>query len=238
MTTPSLPVATVAERLADLRRRLAAACGRAGRDPGEVTLIGASKRQPLERLRAAAAAGLEVFGENIVQEAAEKIPRLPPGIDWHFIGTLQSNKAKAAVELFSTVHSIDRLKIARALERQARDQDRRLSGFLQVHLGSEPSKHGFPEEPEAFVAAVRPLAELERVEVVGLMAIPPFEEDPERQRGWFRRLRGLRDRLAAEPAWRGFRGWLSMGMSDDFEIAVEEGATHVRVGTSLFGPRG
>jgi len=243
MTTPSPPAApgaeylAVAARVADLRRRIEAACARAGRDVGEVTLIGAGKRQPLERLRAAAAAGVAVFGENVVQEAAEKVPRLPAGLDWHFIGTLQSNKARAAVELFSAVHSIDRLKIAHALERHAREADRRLLGFLQVHLGGEPGKHGFPEEPEAFAAAVRPLAELERIEVVGLMAIPPFEEEPERQRAWFRALRALRDRLAADPAWRRFRGWLSMGMSDDFEIAVEEGATHVRVGTALFGPR-
>lgn len=242
MTTPDPSAAAavegrVAERVAEVRRRIAAACARAGRAAGEVTLIGASKRQPLERLRAAAAAGVKVFGENIVQEAAEKIPRLPAGLEWHFIGTLQSNKAKAAVELFSTIHSIDRVKIAQALDRQAREQDRRLSGFVQVHLGGEPTKHGFPEEPEAFAAAVRPLADLERVEVVGLMTIPPFEQEPERQRVWFRRLRALRDRLAAEPAWQGFRGWLSMGMSDDFEVAVEEGATHVRVGTSLFGPR-
>ena len=225
----------VAQRLADVRRRIAAACGRAGRDRREVTLIGAAKRQPIERLRAAAAAGLEVFGENQVQEAAAVIGDLPVDLDWHFIGTLQSNKANAAARLFSTVHSLDRLKIARALDRAAGRLGRRLRGFIQVHLGDEPSKHGFPEE--GLVAAVRPLAELEHVEVVGLMAIPPWEDDPEDQRAWFRRLRELRDLVAAQPEWQGFPGQLSMGMSQDFEIAIEEGATHVRVGTSLFGPR-
>lgn len=238
MTKSSATAArAVADRLADVRERIASACERSGRDPREVTLIGASKRQPIERLRAAAEAGLETFGENQVQEAAVKIPVLPVHLDWHFIGTLQSNKVKSAVRLFSTVHSLDRAKIARALEREARRQDRRLKGFIQVHLGEEPTKHGFPEDGDALVRAVRPLADLERVEVVGLMAIPPCEEEREAQRAWFRKLRELRNRLAGRPEWRDFPGFLSMGMSDDFEAAIEEGATHVRVGSSLFGPR-
>lgn len=227
----------VAERLEAIQARIHSACRRAGRDPGEVVLVGASKRQPLERLRAAARAGLHVFGENQVQEAEVKIPELPVDLDWHFIGTLQSNKARSAARLFSTVHSIDRLKIARALDREAGQQDRRLKGFVQVHLGTEPTKHGFPEDAGELVESLRPLAQLRHLDVVGLMTIPPREEDPERQRGWFRRLRELRDRLAGEPEWRGFPGWLSMGMSRDFELAIEEGATHVRVGSSIFGPR-
>lgn len=235
MTTPS--DTGVADRLADVRERIRRACERSGRDPGEVTLIGASKRQPVERLRAAAEAGLRTFGENQVQEAEAKIPLLGVDLDWHFIGTLQSNKVKTAVRLFSTVHSLDRPKIARALAEEAGRQDRRLKGFIQVHLGDEATKHGFPQDGEDLVRAVRPLADLERLEVVGLMAIPPWEDDPEARRAWFRKLRRLRDLLADQPEWRGFPGLLSMGMSDDFEAAIEEGATHVRVGTSLFGPR-
>ncbi len=129
------------------------------------------------------------------------------------------------------------MKIARALDRQAAKLGRRLSGFLQVHLGDEPTKHGFPDDGAKLVEAVRPLAELGHLEVVGLMAVPPLEDDPDRQRAWFRKLRGLRDLLASRPEWEGFPGLLSMGMSQDFEIAVEEGATHVRLGTLLFGPR-
>ena len=235
MKASNPPADEAARRLEDVRRRIREACARAGRDAGEVTLIGASKRQPIERLEAAVAAGLRVFGESRIQEATVKIPQLPVGLDWHFIGTLQSNKAKVAARFFDTVHSLDRLKIARALDRAAGQQGRRLAGFIQVHLGSEPTKHGFPEE--GLAEAVKPLADLEHVEVVGLMAIPPWEDDVERCRGWFRRMRELRDELAGREEWRGFPGLLSMGMSGDFELAIEEGATHVRVGTSLFGPR-
>jgi len=225
----------VAARLAELERRIRAACERCGRDPAEIVLVGIGKRQPLERLREAAAAGLRVFGENRVQEAVEKSAELPVEIEWHLVGPLQSNKVKPAVRLFDTIHSLDRLKIARVLDREAERQKRRLRGFIQVNVGLEPSKHGFPAD--GLAEAVRPLAELERIAVVGLMAIPPYEEDPERARSWFRQLRELRDELAARPEWTGCRGWLSMGMSHDFEVAIEEGATHVRVGTALFGPR-
>ncbi|MCP4654621.1 MAG: YggS family pyridoxal phosphate-dependent enzyme [bacterium] len=230
-----LTTSPVAARLAELEGRIHAACERCGRDPAEVVLVGIGKRQPLERLRAAAAAGLRVFGENRVREAVEKSAELPVEIEWHLVGPLQSNKVKPAVRLFDAIHSLDRPKIARLLDREAERQDRRLRGFIQVHVGAEPGKHGFAVD--GLAEAVRPLAELERIEVVGLMAIPPYEEDRERARSWFRSLRELRDELAARPEWSGFPGWLSMGMSHDFEIAVEEGATHVRVGTALFGPR-
>lgn len=228
---------TVAERLAEIRLRIHQACVRVGRDPREVTLIGASKRQPIEVLRSAAEAGLEVFGENQIQEAVAKIPELPVGLDWHFIGTLQSNKARTVARYFSTVHSLDRPKIARVLNREAAVYGRRLNGFIQVHLGDEASKHGFSSRPNEFIDTVRDLAGLEHLNIVGLMAIPPCEEDTGRQREWFRKLRELRDALMTEPEWRSFPGLLSMGMSRDFEIAIEEGATHVRVGSSLFGPR-
>jgi pyridoxal phosphate enzyme (YggS family) len=142
---------------------------------------------------------------------------------------------KVALDLFRVVHSIDRPKIATALDREAAGRGLTLSGFLEINLGGEPSKHGFP--PEGLAAAVAPLAGLAHLRIAGLMAIPPEADDPEGSRPWFRRLRELRDELASLPLWQGFPGYLSMGMSHDFAVAIEEGATHVRVGTALFGSR-
>ena len=225
----------VGDRYRAVRARLEAACRAAGRDPGEVVLVGASKRQSLERMRAAFAAGLRVFGENRVQEAEAKRPEMPAECDWHLLGPLQSNKVNKAVRLFSTVHSVDRPKIARALDRAAGLQGVTLEGFLEINVGAEPSKHGFA--PDELAGAAEELTALDHLRIVGLMAIPPFERDPARARDWFDRLRELRDELAERPGWSGFPGRLSMGMSHDFEIAVAAGATHVRVGTDLFGAR-
>ena len=234
MVTPEA-TGDVGERYRAVRQRLEDACRAAGRPAEEVVLVGASKRQPLDRLRAAWRAGLRTFGENQVQEAEAKRPELPAECDWQLLGPLQSNKAKRAARLFSTVHSVDRLKIARALDRHAGEAGTRLDGFVEVNLGEEPSKHGFA--PRGLAPRIAELAGLENLRIVGLMAIPPFEEEPARARAWFDRLRELRDELASRPEWRGFPGWLSMGMSGDFEIAIAAGATHVRVGTDLFGER-
>ena len=225
----------VPARLALIRSRIEEACRRSGRAPESVTLVGASKTQPPAVLEAAFRAGLRIFGENRVQEALTKAPRLPSGIEWHLIGPLQSNKVRAALGLFRTVHSVDRVKVAQALDGEAAALGITVSGFLEVNVGEEGSKHGFP--PAGLAGAVRPLAGLRHLRIVGLMAVPPMGGTPEESRPWFRRLRELRDELAARPEWQGFPGWLSMGMSDDFEVAVEEGATHVRVGTALFGAR-
>lgn len=224
----------IAERFAAIQLRIAAACQRCNRRPDEVTLVGAAKRQPLAKIRAARAAGLKVVGENRVQEAEQKQPELP-GLDWHLIGPLQSNKARRAAGLFSTVHSIDRPKIARVLARAAAALDRELLGLLEVNVGREDSKHGF--DPREVVGQAKALAGLGSLRIVGLMAIPPQETDAEAARGWFRRLRELRDELCSTAELADCPGWLSMGMSSDFEVAIEEGATHVRVGTALFGPR-
>jgi PLP dependent protein len=180
-------------------------------------------------------AGLRIFGENRVQEGLAKSRELPPELEWHLIGPLQSNKVRQALDLFRTIHSIDRPKIAEVVDREAGARGLTVAGFLEVNVGSEESKHGFPAE--GLAEAVRPLADLQHLRIQGLMAIPPQGEAPEDARHWFRRLRELRDELASRPEWKGFPGWLSMGMSDDFEAAVEEGATHVRVGTALFGLR-
>jgi hypothetical protein len=227
-------------RLAAIRDRIAAACHRAGRDPSEVVLVGVSKTHPAAAVEAAWRAGLRTFGENRVQEALAKSRELADlhGPEWHLIGPLQSNKVRSALDLFRTIHSIDRPGIAEALDREAAARGLELTGFLEVNVGSEPSKHGFL--PEGLADAVRPLAGLQHLRIAGLMAIPPQGNDldgPEDSRRWFVRLRELRDALTTRPEWSGWPGWLSMGMSHDFEVALEEGATHVRVGTAIFGTR-
>ncbi len=225
----------VESRYCEIRERIDAAAARSGRDGDEVVLVGASKRQPIEKLEAAWHAGLQVFGENRVQEAIEKQSLLDAGIEWHLIGPLQSNKTLRAAETFATIESIDRVKIARRLDRHGGELGKRLTGMLEVNLGMESSKHGFL--PGMVIDAAEELADLENLEIVGLMAIPPNESNPEWARTWFRQLRGLRDELFSREKWSGRPGLLSMGMSHDYEIAVEEGATHVRVGTALFGAR-
>ncbi len=225
----------VAARLAAIEVRIAAACARAGRERASVRLVGASKQQEIATLRAAYDAGLRLFGENRVQEAAAKAPQLPPDIEWHLLGPLQSNKARVALGLFSFFHAVDRPSIALALDVGARARGTRVRGLVEVNLGGESSKHGF--EPATLAAEIAPLAGLEHLELVGLMAIPPPGADAEASRPHFRRLRELARELSARPEWGGRLSELSMGMSDDFEVAVEEGATFVRVGSLLFGER-
>jgi len=226
----------VAAQLAEIERRIVAACARAGRPRASVTLVGASKTHPPEVLRAAYDAGLRVFGENRVQEGQRKAPELPPDCVWHLLGPLQTNKVRPAVALFSVFHAVDRSKVALALDQECAARGVVREGFLEISLGDEESKHGFA--PATLIDEAAPLAELAHLHVVGLMAIPPVEEDPQKARAWFRRLRELRETLAARPEWRDWPGALSMGMSGDYELAIEEGATHVRVGTALFGSRG
>lgn len=241
MEDPELD-ARISDSYLRIVQQIGEACARVphgGRTPGEITLVGASKTRPPAVLAAAWRAGLRVFGENRVQEAVTKsreLPSPPFGIDWHLIGPLQSNKVKPALDLFRTIHSVDRVRIAEALDQEAGRRGLQLSGFLEINLGQEESKHGF--SPEGLTEAIRPLAGLPHLKIVGLMAIPPASDNPEDSRPWFRRLRGLRDEIGSRPEWPGFPGRLSMGMSHDFQIAIEEGATHVRVGTSLFGSRG
>lgn len=226
---------SASDRFGAVMDRVAAACERSRRDLSQVTLVGASKSQPLERMRAAWEAGLAIFGENRVQEALAKMEQLPSEAEWHLIGPLQSNKARKVVPRFAAVHSVDRTKIAQVLDSEARKQGTRLKGFLEVNLGGEPTKHGFAAE--ALIDRAEPLADLEGLEIVGLMAVPPFEPEAEGMRRWFQKLRQLRDELCSGVRWTRCPGYLSMGMSHDFEIAIEEGATHIRVGTALFGPR-
>ena len=206
---------------------IAAACRRSGRSPDDVLLIAVSKTVEVERIRAAIAAGVACLGENRVQEAREKIDTLGRPVPWHLIGPLQTNKARDAARLFDWIHSVDRLELATELSRRARVLGRTVDVLLEVNVGEEPQKAGArPQEIKSLLDAV---AGLDGIRVRGLMAIPPVVAEVEQSRPQFRRLRELRDAAGLEH--------LSMGMSADFEVAVEEGATMVRVGTAIFGPR-
>jgi pyridoxal phosphate enzyme (YggS family) len=220
------------ERLASVRAGIAAAVARSGRSPEAVTLVAVSKTISVEGIREALSAGVRILGENRVQEAREKIALLPGLASWHLIGHLQSNKAKLAVQLFDCIHSLDSVRLAEDLDRHAEATGKIQRCLIEVNVGEEAQKSGAPEaEVRQILEAARRLPHLT---VEGLMAVPPFLDDPEDVRPFFRRLRRLRDTLRQE----GFSlEVLSMGMTHDFEVAVEEGATLVRIGTALFGPR-
>lgn len=223
----------VSERLERLRARIAAAAEAAGRDPRSICLIGVSKLQPVAAIAEALDAGLEDVGENFVQEALQKMDVLRGRTaTWHFIGALQSNKARDVAQCFDWVHSVDRVKIARRLAAQRRDPAVPLNVCIQVRLGEEATKSGVPEHE--LDALAREISILPGLTLKGLMCVPPPETERRRQRRWFRRLRELREGLADQGH---ALDTLSMGMSADLEAAIAEGATHVRVGTALFGPR-
>lgn len=225
----------IAENLAAVRRRIEAAARRAGRDPAEVRLVAVSKTVPMERLREAVAAGQLIFGENYLQEARPKIAALGEGVSWHFVGHLQSRKAKGVVELFDLIHSVDRLKLARALEEAAARLGKVQDILIQVNLSGEETKSG--TSPEEVAGLLAEAGKMPHLRVLGLMTMPPWFADPEKVRPYFRALRELRDRLRELRVADTALPELSMGMSGDFEVAVEEGATLVRVGTAIFGAR-
>ncbi len=227
----------LADNLNFIRRRIAEAATRAGRDPAEVKLIAVSKTHPAETLREAITAGASTFGENKVQEAESKVEEIGrDAAEWHLIGHLQSNKARKAVHLFDVIQSVDSLELAARLERICIDDDRdELPVFVQVDLAGEETKSGVQESDLPELAAF--LQTCKRLQFNGLMLLPPFFDDPESTRTYFKRLRAIRDDLAGQNAFANGRGELSMGMSHDFEVAIEEGATVVRVGTAIFGER-
>jgi PLP dependent protein len=222
-----LTPADIKANLEAVRLRIANACRRAGRAPEEVTLIAVSKTVDAESVEAAFRAGVRHFGENRVQEAQPKVrslAHLDPGPTWHLIGHLQSNKIKTALELFQIIHSIDSVELAENLNRRAA---RKTGVLLEVNISGEATKNGFPESAlKAAMAAISPLPNLE---IQGLMTVAPMVKDPEEVRPVFRRLRSLNEFLGLKQ--------LSMGMTDDFEIAIEEGATLVRIGRAIFGER-
>jgi PLP dependent protein len=227
----------IADRVAAVRERIARAAARAGRRPDEITLVAVSKTFPPEAVREAFEAGLRDFGENKVQEAEGKVAALAEeraaGLRWHLVGHLQSNKARKAIPLFDLIHSVDSAALGSKLEHLGAELQKRVRALVQVDLAGEASKSGLPER-ELF-PALETLRGLKAVSVDGLMILPPFENDPERSRPFFRRLRELRDEAQRQSLLRA--GELSMGMSHDFEVAIEEGASIVRVGTAIFGER-
>ena len=223
----------IAANLESLRHRIRAACDRAGRAPDAVTLLAVSKSHPPETIQAAAACGQIFFGENKVQEAKVKIPLCSGKLRWHFIGHLQSNKVRDAVELFQMIQGVDSLALAQEISKRCEQAGKTLPILLEVNVAGEASKFGYA--PEKLLAELNELNALPRLEIHGLMAIPPFNPVPEKSRPYFQRLRGLKtdcEQILGAPLPQ-----LSMGMSGDFEIAIAEGATIVRVGTALFGPR-
>ena len=228
--------AEIADRRARVLERIARAAGRSGRDAAQVALLAVTKTHPVEVVRRAALAGLTLFGENRVAEGIAKVGALSgefPSLEWRLIGPLQTNKAKTALQYFSVIESLDRERLATRLEGLLAAEDRRFPVLLEINLGAEETKSGArPGEAEALASAALALPHLE---VRGLMAVPPYTADPGGARPYFKRLKEIRDRLA-DRFGRPFPE-LSMGMSHDFEVAVEEGSTEVRVGTALFGPR-
>lgn len=223
----------LSERLQRLEERIAAACARAGRSRRDITLVAVSKTHPPETISEAAALGLRVFGENKVQEARAKIPECPSHLEWHLIGHLQTNKAKWAVELFELIHSVDSERLVRTLEEEAAKRGRTVQVLLEVNVSGEASKFGLA--PDAVRSVLDVANACPHVVVRGLMTMAPLVADPEKARPYFAKLRELRDRLARETGSP--LEHLSMGMSGDFEPAIEEGATLIRIGTLLFGER-
>jgi len=224
---------SLAERLSLLQQRITAAAIRAGRRPSEVKLLPASKKVSVEVLRELFALGVHAFGENKVQEAKLKVSMLPASCSWHFIGGLQRNKVKDAVRLFQVIHSLDSRELIDELVKRATEAGKTMQVLIEVNAAGEASKHGArPEEASALVEYANQQPSLE---VIGLMAVVPFYEDVEKVRPYFKQIRELRDSIQHETGI--ILPELSMGMSQDFEVAIEEGATWVRVGTSLFGER-
>ena len=223
----------LAANLETIRQCIRAACERAGRDPASVTLLAVTKTQPPEVVQTAAKLGLILFGENKVQEAKAKIPLCPGNLRWHMIGHLQSNKCRDAVELFKMIQSVDSLSLAQEINKRAEQAARTMLVLLEVNVAGEASKFGY--RPEQLLAELKELNALPRIEIHGLMTVPPWSPEAEKARPHFRRLREIK--VQCEQILGAPLPHLSMGMSGDFEIAIEEGATMVRIGTELFGPR-
>ena len=226
----------IPQRLAEIRARIADAAGRAGRRPSDVRLIAVSKTHPIDAIRAAADAGQVDFGENKVQEALQKISAATDTrLRWHLVGHLQSNKAGKAAAACTCIHAIDSVDLLRRVDQAAEAAGRTIEVLVQVDLALEATKHGAPVQDVADIFAAADGCRA--AALVGLMLLPPIVDDPEQARPWFARLRTMRDALEAQGVPASRRRELSMGMSHDFEVAIEEGATMVRVGTAIFGER-
>jgi pyridoxal phosphate enzyme (YggS family) len=225
----------IAANIAAIRARIDEACQRSGRDPQQVKLIAVSKIKPAELVEEAFAAGQQLFGENYVQEFCAKDDQIEVPLSWHFIGALQSNKVKYLCGRVAMIHSVDRLSLAKEIDRQWAKLDEKIDILLQINIGSEENKAGCSASDAVQLA--KEISKLEHVQICGLMSLPPHCDDPEQVRPYFQRMRLLSEEIAALNLPGVRMDELSMGMSGDFEIAVEEGATLVRVGTAIFGER-
>jgi pyridoxal phosphate enzyme (YggS family) len=230
---------SIAENIAAIHERIAAGARRARRRPEEISLMAVSKTHPPECIREAYAAGLRLFGENRVQEFAGKVAALADlaGTEWHMIGHLQTNKASKTAELFSAVDSVDSVKLAEKLDAGARSSGKKLTVLIEVNVGGEAAKSGVAPDSSELEELLLAAPRLKALEFRGLMTVPPFSDDPEGARPYFRQLRELRDIIARRKRPAAHMNVLSMGMSHDFEVAIEEGSTCVRVGTAIFGAR-
>jgi PLP dependent protein len=230
---------SIAENIARLRGQIVDAARRVGRNPEEITLMAVSKTFTPERIREAHAAGLRVFGENRVQEFAGKAGSLADlkDIEWHMIGHLQTNKASKAAELFTAIDAVDSLRLAEKLNTSARQLGRKISALIEINVGGEVAKSGLRSESSELENLLRAAPQLEHLEFRGLMTIPPFTEDAQEARPYFHKLRELQARILAQKLPGVRMDVLSMGMSHDFEVAIEEGSTSVRIGTAIFGER-
>ena len=224
---------SLADNLSSIQQRIRAACDRCDREPNSITLVAVTKTYPPETVREAVNLGVTVFGENKIQEAKAKIPDCPGRSRWHFIGHLQSNKCRDAVELFEMIESVDSLSLAREINKRAEAAAKTMAVLLEVNVAGEASKFGY--QPARLLTELAELSKLPRLEIQGLMAVPPWTPNPENSRPHFRRLRELK--AQCEQTLGTPLPHLSMGMSGDFEVAIEEGASIIRVGTALFGER-
>ncbi len=230
---------SIAENIAHVQERITAAARRAKRNPAEIALMGVSKTFPADSIREAYAAGLRVFGENRVQEFAAKADALRnlPNAEWHLIGHLQTNKAAKAAELFEAVDSVDSVRTAEKLNASAQGLGKTLSVLIEINVGGEKAKSGVAPDSDELEHLLRGAPQWKNLTIRGLMTVPPYTEDPEGSRLYFRHLHQIRNSIAARALTHISTAVLSMGMSHDFEVAIEEGATCVRVGTAIFGDR-
>ena len=230
---------SIAKNIVAVREKINAAARRANRNSDEITLIAVSKTFPAESIREAYASGLRIFGESRVQEFISKLESLKdlPNAEWHMIGHLQTNKAAKAAELFHAVDSLDSLRLAEKLNSAAEELGKKLPVSIEINVGGESAKTGIAPDSQELENILRAAPILAHLEIRGLMTVPPFTEDPEGARPFLRKLRGLRDQIAARYLPKISMDVLSMGMSHDFEVAIEEGSTCVRVGTAIFGKR-
>lgn len=225
----------IRQNLERLYERISSACSRIGRNPKDITLVAVTKTFPVEIINQAVAVGVSIIGENRVQEALEKHPQIGPGVQWHLIGHLQSNKAKKAVEIFSLIHSVDSTGLAREIGRRAIETGKVQEILVEVNTSGESQKYGF--QPEIVLDVLQEIKDMEGVKVLGLMTVGPLTDDAGQVRSSFRMLKKIYDQFKSQPIPNIKMKHLSMGMSGDFEIAIEEGSNMIRVGSAIFGNR-